>query len=235
MKQFLKNHKAKQPGLRDLTETLPGPSATTLTLKPRQPPPKRKKPGSVVGTETVTCKCGHQEVFELYLKDPYRNARREKSKNRNCKQCRDVITAENAAKQKINSQKGVRRAIKKNVKKPGNRYGKIWGRLPVGSNFNLTSELDANGNDLWKGKLTVPIHGIQEFTGWHPNLFGVCPKLDTYFRDWWMANHPEEAEADKARQMEFWQKKMEAQQAKIEEMEKENQAGIPLTKNTKTG
>mgnify|MGYP001604789525 FL=1 len=92
--------------------------------------PKPKTPS--IGTEKLLVACGHLIAFDLYVKDPFRDGRREKARARACSACRQArVEAEVAAAKE-------RRAVKK--------------RFPDGACF---SAVYAAAEMQWTGTLTI--------------------------------------------------------------------------------
>ena len=119
-------------------------------------------------------KCGHVEKFGILPdnKDRFREARRKKATDRNCKECREArqkeILAENEARK-------VEKA--KIVKTPPRVHAE---RLPDGSRFEV--QYDA-AQGQWVGTLTVPAEGTPVvITGSRSGLFPLLTNLDKQYR-----------------------------------------------------
>lgn len=106
----------------------PAPNAGPAPSPPPKPAGGGKKPAPI-GTEQVKAACGHPVPFELFAKDPYRDARRAKIVGKDCKECRN---ARQAVKESAAREKSAAR-LQRRWERPGNPDDE--GRLPDGSVF----------------------------------------------------------------------------------------------------
>lgn len=178
--------------------------ADAIIPKEKQEKPKGrtpKPPQPVVRTEPVQALCGHIVQFGHFADktDKFRDRRREKVKERPCKECRVTVHLERQAKQ----QEAARELRKLKPKKTWRATAAVTlERLPHGSTFtDLVYDahaVDINGkaNPLWQGKLSVPTETApQEFTDEACAVFRLLNRLDTQYRRW-------KAERDKPQQEE---------------------------------
>jgi hypothetical protein len=174
----------KQAGLREAARRGTQAKQAAKPLPAVAPTAGKPKP-TPVGVEQVAAKCGHAVPFELYddKTDKYRDTRRKKVTGRDCPECRQKAHAARTAAETA-AAKG-RRAASPKGSKPGR--GDLKGRLPDGSNFNVTWDAAAG---QWSGTLTVP--GVGAFTDSRPGLFKLNRALDDQYR----ASLPPEAGPD---------------------------------------
>lgn len=125
----------------------PSPTAPSAAVAkhPAQPARKSKSVPPTIGTEPVIVKCGHTIAFDLYAKDSFRDARRQKAVSRECPPCRQARVAADAAA--AADRKAKKKAAKKAVMLAG-----LKPRLPDGARF--AAIYDATATE-WTGSLTV--------------------------------------------------------------------------------
>ncbi len=113
------------------------------------PPTKVKVPS--IGTSPLVVKCGHTIAFDLFAKDPHREARRAKALSRDCPPCRQARAhAEEAAA----ADRKARRKAEAMDSRAASFVGGFnpRGRLPDGARFAAVYDAAAV---RWTGTLTI--------------------------------------------------------------------------------
>jgi hypothetical protein len=125
--------------------------------------PKPRPPS--IRSEPLLVKCGHTIAFELYAKDPFRDARRAKEAGRACSACRQArVQAEVAA------------AAERRAKKEANPKAVFKPRLPDGARFSAVYDATAT---RWTGTLTIAGDVLEQQAG---SLTKLLHKLDDVYR-----------------------------------------------------
>jgi hypothetical protein len=161
------------------------PAAAALGKRPGKPP--------VVGTERVTCSCGHEIDFELFedKKDSFRKERRAKLTGRACPACRQAAAAEKAKQEQ--EAKRQRREERERLRKERGIGEQGWkakadkhiARLPDGSTYQAAYDGKARN---WSGTLAIPDPVTAGksllFSATAPAVFKLLALLDSLWRDW---------------------------------------------------
>lgn len=134
----------------------------------------------VVCVEQVVVRCGHTVPFELFdpKKDKFRQGRRKKLTDRDCRDCREKAQQERT-RAEMEAARKLRQERPKNDAPPP----RAQGRLPHGSRFDATWDAAAG---KWSGALTVPAAAAEgepnTFTASAASVFGLLGALDGMYR-----------------------------------------------------
>ncbi len=154
------------------------------------PRPQKVKP-PVVGTEQVTCACGHPATFELFAdkQDKYRDNRRKKVTDRPCSACRQQAAQEHNARAKAEAE--ARRGPKQQRRALRNDQRNHQQRLPDGAGFHVFYNA---ASTRWQGSLEIPDAaaemGFRRFDNDASGVFKLLGKLDAQYREWLAAQTP---------------------------------------------